>query len=253
MIAALLSWQLKLCIAMTDRALNGALTPPCRHLMHILIIPSGFLKPVLYIRLSSLDPDSISFWPCTRHLRRMNLCGASLTAARLWEIACAMGLSVRLLISRMVGCLVMTCCRRVWTCVASMIKSNGPARQLLVFRLRVLVRLHLLLPVASTRTGAYIFRLCNRLIIPQLSSCGSTRLRIIMLQERLAVVYMVLRLLRVRLMMNFLVLSFCPTEPVRPILLLMISMCTPRSELVTDNLRYEFMSFLSRMARELIL
>lgn len=67
------------------------------------------------------------------------------------------------------------CCRIVWTCVSSLWNEQGPAMQLLVLTLRLMIPLTLVSPVASTTTGMWS-RLWTCWYRVALLTFGSTRL-----------------------------------------------------------------------------
>lgn len=66
-------------------------------------------------------------------------------------------------------------CTMVWTCVRSLWKEHGPAIQLLVLTLRLMIPLTLVSPVASTTTGIWS-RLWTCWYSVALLTFGSTRL-----------------------------------------------------------------------------
>lgn len=123
-----------------------------------------------------------------------------------------------------VVCMVLECPSVMWTCVNSLLTVNGPARQLLVLVLSLVIPLTMVLCVAITTIGILPrpWICCRILTLPSRGSSILSRTR---LQLCLSVRLMVAWLLVVRLIRQFLRLSLSAIKWVTPLLLLMTRTC----------------------------
>lgn len=192
-----------LCSARTT-GLWLVLTPPCRQSTHSLMMPVRLLKLQPYMWLRTRVPESMCCGPCTRNCSSLNLAVASLTLLLVCAILRSLLLSMRLLMmSRSFGPVraVLAWWSRLCSWVTSLLRSNGPAMQLLLFVARFRTWLLMVLPVARKTIGMLGRLAWTWCTILRLLKLGSTTLSMTVLGCDLWVVRMVARLERVAIML----------------------------------------------------
>lgn len=157
-------------------------SPPCRWSMRILTVPSLILVLKVQSWLLSRVPETIRLGCRMKVLNSVYLCVARLIC---WFV-CSMAWVVRL-IRRLFRLIsgpgpLSQCCVMVVSCVDSLVRLKGPARQLLVFVPSFLTWLETRLSVARTTIGAMLLCWCSACRKVTLCLLGSTRLSRIRLQ-----------------------------------------------------------------------
>lgn len=170
------------------------------------------------------------FLVCTSLSNTLHLPGASPMSAclRLWNMSWCAELRATLLCASMVVAVpsALSCCRRVWTWVSSLGQVNGPARQLLVFRLSLSMWLSILVVVASTTMVMGTWPVVMAVTIVLLDNIGRLWLSSTTLMPALVRTPNVLMLAAVRSAVHFLQCSVLLNVVVSLWLLLMTRTCT---------------------------